>query len=229
MLDRVKPVLTIGISGSSSAGKTTLCALLGLILPPVLSSSSVKLVALHCDAYCKEFEDLPSRHDGILDADSRDSIDMAEIHKAVDHVILHAEAPESYQSFAFIEKDIANAQNKLRPEFVTEMQELIRCANWRNFCAVALVDGFLLYHDQDMREKLNVKLFFRTSRATAKLRRFGRYGEGAAPEGSEEFWKTESYFENCVWPNYVKEHAFMFPEGDVEASIDVLTVLPKKI
>lgn len=44
---------------------------------------------------------------------------------------------------------------------------------------MVLVDGFLLYHDLAIRERLDVRLFLRLSHDTAKKRRFTRQGYGA--------------------------------------------------
>ena len=53
----------------------------------------------------------------------------------------------------------------------------------------------------------------------ARRRRLTRPSYGAeAKEG--EFWKTEDYFENMVWRNYVEQHADLFEYGNVSGSID---------
>ena len=37
----------------------------------------------------------------------------------------------------------------------------------------------------------------------------------------EGFWEDPpGYVENIVWPNYVKDHAFLFVDGDVEGELD---------
>lgn len=216
-------VLTIGVSGSSSSGKTTLCASLSSVLPSCLSRTGTRLLFLHCDAYGKDFADLPKAASGGLDADSRDSVEFAEIHGAIDHIRHTAQLPEDYPRHEFIENDLRRAQQQLDPAFVTNvLLSLDRASiDWGAFSAIAVIDGFLLYHDPALRSKLDLKLLMRTSKEEAKQRRFGRYGKNAAVEDSEEFWKTRSYFEDCVWPNYVKEHAFIFPNRDVEATVDV--------
>lgn len=36
------------------------------------------------------------------------------------------------------------------------------------------------------------------------------------------FWEDPpNYVDNVVWPNYVKEHAYLFKDGDVEGELDV--------
>ena len=60
---------------------------------------------------------------------------------------------------------------------------------------------------------LDVKLFFRTTYAKAKQRREARDGYVTL----EGFWKDPpGYVDKIVWPNYVREHTWMFHTGDVE-------------
>ena len=79
---------------------------------------------------------------------------------------------------------------------------------------VGIVEGFLLYQDEQIRRLAEIKLFLRTSKVAAKARRMRRPGYGD-PE-TKDFWRTEAYFEECVWGNYVKESGWMFQDGDVE-------------
>ena len=76
-----------------------------------------------------------------------------------------------------------------------------------------------MYHLSDVRRRLDGKLFVRLDHQEARRRRLTRpsYGTEAA-EG--EFWKTEDYFENMVWRNYVEQHADLFDDGNAEGSID---------
>ena len=81
-----------------------------------------------------------------------------------------------------------------------------------------LLKGFC-YHLADVRRRLDGKLFVRLDHQEARRRRLARSSYGAeAKEG--EFWKTEDYFENMVWRNYVEQHADLFEDGNVEGSID---------
>ena len=113
---------------------------------------------------------------------------------------------------------------KVRKEVLEEMRELVKEAYFRNgsdeeiIRGVGIVDGFLLYHSPEIRHELDVKLFLRLSKSSALRRRMGRSGYGD-PE-TKDFWRTEEYFEECVWGNYVKEHARLFEAGDMEGRPD---------
>lgn len=84
---------------------------------------------------------------------------------------------------------------------------------------VVIIDGFLLFAQSmaEVRALFDVKLFLRTNYATAKTRREGRSGYVTL----EGFWEDPpGYVDQIVWPNYVKDHAFLFEKGDVEAPAD---------
>ena len=84
---------------------------------------------------------------------------------------------------------------------------------------LVLVDGFLRYHDTDVRREMDTMLFLRGSKEVVLRRRMGRPGYGAeAKQG--EFWRTKEYFEECVWENYAREHGWLFDGRDVEGSPD---------
>lgn len=77
---------------------------------------------------------------------------------------------------------------------------------------IIILEGFLLYHRVDILQRLDCALFLRLSKSEAKRRRMSRPGYGAEAQGGE-FWKTEEYFEECVWRNYVRVHAGLFEGG----------------
>jgi nicotinamide/nicotinate riboside kinase len=84
---------------------------------------------------------------------------------------------------------------------------------------VAIVDGFLLFSEemQEIRDAFDVKLFLRTDYETAKKRREARSGYVTL----EGFWADPpGYVDKIVWPNYVKDHKYMFRDGNVEGEID---------
>lgn len=61
--------------------------------------------------------------------------------------------------------------------------------------------------------ELDLKIFLRASYERAKARREARDGYVTL----EGFWADPpGYVDKVVWPNYVKEHAWMFEGGDVE-------------
>ena len=83
---------------------------------------------------------------------------------------------------------------------------------------VALIEGWLLFQDAEIRGMADVKLFLRTAKAAARERRMTRPGYG--DPHTTDFWRTEAYFEECVWENYVRNSEGWFVGGDVEGEPD---------
>ena len=83
---------------------------------------------------------------------------------------------------------------------------------------VCLLDGFLLYTPpmETVMSQLDLKLFLLVSRAKATQRREARDGYVTL----EGFWTDPpGYVDKIVWPNYAESHAWLFENGDVEASL----------
>jgi nicotinamide/nicotinate riboside kinase len=70
---------------------------------------------------------------------------------------------------------------------------------------------------QAVQPHLDIRLFLRTTEAKALARRAARSGYVTL----EGFWEDPpGYVEKIVWPNYVRDHAFLFRGGDVEGEVD---------
>ena len=209
------PVFLIGLSGPSSAGKTTLAHLLSRVFPSVV-------LILHADDFCKEFKDLPTVN-GYLDADGPDGVDFGRMVEVLDYIKGNAgKTPADFKSW---QGDVFPGQDKIALELVpagllAKLSEKVRSSG-RNFKSLrfVIVDGLMLYNIEAVRSRLDVRLLIRLSHDEAKRRRMTRqnYGASAKPE---EFWKTEDYFEKMVWRNYVAEHASFFEDQDVEGIAD---------
>ncbi|CAG8433495.1 6718_t:CDS:2 [Ambispora gerdemannii] len=85
--------------------------------------------------------------------------------------------------------------------------------NW----VFVIVDGFMLYWDQEVRMKLDVKFFVRASYETLKQRRESRSGYVT----HEGYWiDPPDYFDDVVWPNYLKFHQHL-TSARQERGIDI--------
>ena len=96
----------------------------------------------------------------------------------------------------------------MHPSISTEHEiEALRSLSERlqkEFCStpVVLVDGFLLYQDDEILDLLDVKFFLEADRDICRQRRSERKGYSTA-DGS--FWvDPPGYFDLVVWPNYQK-------------------------
>lgn len=83
---------------------------------------------------------------------------------------------------------------------------------------LVILDGFLLFGEcvSGVRELLDLKILLRARFRKAKERREARSGYATL----EGFWEDPpGYVEKIVWPNYVKDHGFLFVGGNVEGSV----------
>ena len=209
------PVFLLGISGPSSAGKTTLAHLLSIVFTP-----HVQLL-LHGDDFCKDISLIPTCN-GYIDADGPRGVDFENLVETLDYVKANGGKPpenfRSWQSNVFPDQE-ARALRIVPKDTLKQLKDKVSEQLGDAKYSIVIMEGFLLYHSSDVRRRLDGKLFVRLDHQEARRRRLTRPSYGAeAKEG--EFWKTEDYFEKMVWRNYVEQHADLFEDGNVEGNID---------
>ncbi|KAF4548237.1 Nicotinamide riboside kinase-like protein [Elsinoe fawcettii] len=199
--------LLVGISGVSSSGKTTLSRLLRDIIPNAF--------ILHEDDFYKTDTEIPVRN-GVQDWDCLEALDLLAMESALKHIKDHGTSPPG-----LVSKEDKNSVGNVDVD-QSVIQALRGTAAKRaesgKDVKLAIVDGFLLFAEEmaAVRDLFDVKLFLRTDYETAKGRREARTGYVTL----EGFWEDPpGYVDNIVWPNYVKDHAFLFEDGDVEGKI----------
>jgi nicotinamide/nicotinate riboside kinase len=205
--------LLLGISGPSSSGKTTLSRLLRDIFPPS------KLFILHLDDFYLTDAEIPLRN-GVQDWDCLESLNLPQLNKALQHIKEHGTIPDWLES---IEDQNSAGEHGVPTDHVHRLREKVRGwfddrPEWagRRIC---VVEGFLLFSEdmKAIRSLFDIKLFLRTSYVTAKRRREARTGYVTLLG----FWQDPpGYVDDVVWPNYVKDHSFLFQAGDVDRELD---------
>lgn len=195
--------IIVGISGVSSSGKTTLARLLRDIFP--------RTYILHEDDFYKNDSEIPVK-DGVADWDCLESIDLPAFERTLKHIQETGLLPSDLQS-----KEDQNPVGKVDVDMTLVEDLKWQASKWLYADAppLALVDGFLLYSEgmKSVREHFDVKIFLCTDLEKARARREARSGYVTL----EGFWEDPpGYVDKVVWPNYAKEHAFLFQGGDVE-------------
>ncbi|KAI9696303.1 MAG: ribosylnicotinamide kinase [Bogoriella megaspora] len=207
-------VFVLGISGPSSAGKTTLARLLARVFAP-----HVKLI-LHGDDFCRDIKLIPIIN-GYPDADGPSGVDFEKLKNTLNFVRSSGgKLPESFRGWyddAFPDQE-EKALDMVPPDTLQQLQDHVLQQLGDAKYSIVIIEGFLMYHRSDILKTMDSKLFLRLSHEEAKRRRFARPSYEAAKEG--EFWKTEDYFEQMVWRNYVEQHADLFEDGDVENKVN---------
>ncbi|PVF94935.1 P-loop containing nucleoside triphosphate hydrolase protein [Serendipita vermifera] len=216
-IDKVLPkkVILIGVGGASCSGKTTLAK----HLRSVLRGSFI----VHQDDFAPPEELIPMHpvHPVQDWDDPEGAIDWLRLASFLQQVKTEGVIPTSHishdalnkQTEVPIDKEVLlkwtsifdDMKGKAREEGV----ELV----W------GLVDGFLLYWHPGVIHELDVRLFLRVSYETLKERRNNRTGYYTAVQSSPEgsFWQDPpEYWDNIVWPAYVKAHERIFEGGDVD-------------
>ncbi|KAI5477222.1 hypothetical protein MNV49_006595 [Pseudohyphozyma bogoriensis] len=81
--------------------------------------------------------------------------------------------------------------------------------------AYVILDGFLIFWDDESVKEYDVRVFVREGYDVLKKRRNERHGYHTA-EGS--LWRDPpDYWDNIVWPAYLKAHRPIFIDGNVES------------
>ncbi|KAJ4381115.1 ribosylnicotinamide kinase [Didymella sp. IMI 355093] len=208
-----QPPLLVGISGPSSSGKTTLSRLLRDIFP------QKQLSIVHLDDFYLTDAEIPIRN-GVQDWDCLESLDLKGLENALLHIKQHGRSPDW-----LVSKEDQNSvgehgvSERVVGELRRELESLLQeHPDWKER-RICVVDGFLLFSEEmkAIRELFDVRMFLRTTHDTAKTRREARSGYVTL----EGFWEDPpGYVDQIVWPNYVKDHKFLFEDEDVDGELD---------
>jgi nicotinamide/nicotinate riboside kinase len=210
--------LIIALSGPSCSGKTTLARLLRDALAP-------HAFILHEDDFYKTDAEIPIKkvEDGreLQDWDCLESLDLKALEEMLVFIKAEGQAKESFES-----KEDQNAVGDVKID-------AHRVDAWKEKFAstfasaaipprIAIIDGFLLFSEEmkAIRELFDVRLLLRLDYDTVKSRRERRMGYVTL----EGFWEDpKGYVDLIVWPNYVKDHAFLFKDGNVNGELHTET------
>jgi nicotinamide/nicotinate riboside kinase len=206
--------LLIALSGPSCSGKTTLARLLRDALAP-------HAFILHEDDFYKTDADIPVKKvaDGreLQDWDCLESLDLEGLRSMLAFLKVEGRVKDGFES-----KEDKNAVGnvKIDMQIVDGWKDnFARATVGKPLVKIAIIDGFLLFSEEmkQVRELFDVRLLLRLDYDTVKRRREGRMGYVTL----EGFWEDpKGYVDLIVWPNYIKDHAFLFKNGDVNGELD---------
>ncbi|KAK9447894.1 P-loop containing nucleoside triphosphate hydrolase protein [Limtongia smithiae] len=210
-------VLVVGVSGPSSSGKSTLTRLMRDVLPRATTTPPRRALILYEDDFYKPEVDIPVV-DGVQDWDCPEAIDYAGLRAAVAHVRACGTVS------AAVEEQSKEDRNELgKPPLETAAARALATRILGDGAGavleetlVCLVDGFLLFNDPELVKLLDVKLLLRAPYAKLKQRREARNGYATI----EGFWvDPPGYFDDIVWPGYVRAHRDLFVGGDMDGPL----------
>ncbi|OBA18417.1 uncharacterized protein OGAPODRAFT_91905 [Ogataea polymorpha] len=183
--------LIIGVSGASSSGKTTVAKTLRDLFP--------NSILLHEDDFYYPDDQIPFNQE--LQEYDWDCPEAVNFEKLKDTLRNFKRDPK----FQFTEssKESVDVSITLNPQIERKIKETV---GHLSLPRIVFIDGFLLYHDREILDLLDVCLFYKTDYDTLKNRRQNRQytidnGIWTDPPG---------YFEKIVWPQYYKNHTHLF-------------------
>ncbi|KAK5073201.1 ribosylnicotinamide kinase [Lithohypha guttulata] len=227
-----KTTFIIGLSGPSSSGKTTLARLLRQIfnINPGSSNrtSPLRLFILHEDDFYKTDKLIPrdtftSAEHGERELDDWDcveSIDLPLLKRVLGHVKRCGVGPDDFAS-----KEDQNTvgesgvdEGEVR-EYQGRVREWVDTLNMGLDSGAGAINGTATVNEKELYEildpLLDLKLFLPSSRQKTIERRTKRTGYVTL----EGFWADPpGYVEDVVWPNYARDHAWLFDGGDGDGS-----------
>ncbi|KAG6821014.1 hypothetical protein H0H93_007904 [Arthromyces matolae] len=207
-------VILIGVglsSGATCSGKTTLAKHLKRILP--------NSVIIHQDDFAPPQELVPIHPiHRVQDWDAAPgAIVWPKLVRFLRQVKATGQIPLDHQSHDHLneQKDI-KIDEAVRDHWIRTFERIgdrHRQETGENIIW-GLVDGFLLYWNQEVIDELDVRIFLRVPEPVLKKRRHERHGYHTA-EGS--LWRDPpNYWEQIVYPAYVEAHRDVFINGDIE-------------
>ncbi|KAL8828327.1 MAG: hypothetical protein Q9170_006656 [Blastenia crenularia] len=206
-----QPAFMIGISGSPASGKTTLAHLLAYVLPPTTPS-----FIIHQDDFFIRKHLLIPDADGGLDVKYRRTVDFAAFKSLLAYSKREGRLPPGFRSLQS-EDERRHALSQVSPEILEQMKAgLASLLSLQDYRPIGIVDGFLLYHSETIRNLLDTKLLLRAEKEHSRNRRIDKthiHGLGQASHP----WDTAEYFDNVIWQNYADEHGVLFEKNDVDS------------
>ncbi|ORY92287.1 hypothetical protein BCR43DRAFT_532698 [Syncephalastrum racemosum] len=145
--------------------------------------------------------------------DCPDALDFKKLKKTIQYVRQHAQLPEGSRSNE--EKNTHDGSRHFGSTAATSLAKILKNLNDED-TVFLIVDGFMLYWDQDIYTDLDSKIFITASYDTLKYRRENRQGYSTA----EGYWvDPPGYFDQIVWPEYVRWNKHLF-EGKGHSEIE---------
>ncbi|KAF9183442.1 ribosylnicotinamide kinase [Haplosporangium sp. Z 27] len=170
-------------------------------LKSILPNSSI----IHQDDFYLPEDKLPlDPKTGLANWDCPEAIDFASLNSTLAFVKEHGEFPKGFDSLEGKNPVGSKATSTPIPDHVLDgwreqILGQIPLEN-RSNTKFVIVDGFILYVDEQLRKSIDVKFFLTASYQILKERRESRKGYATL----EGYWEDPpGYFDDVVWPNYI--------------------------
>ncbi|EJS42016.1 nrk1p [Saccharomyces arboricola H-6] len=202
-----KKVILVALSGCSSSGKTTIAKLTAKLF--------AKATLIHEDDFYKHDNDVPvDTKRNIQNWDSPEALDFELFSKELDIIKLTGK----------ISVKLIHNNNVDDPLTKFQIDERV----WNDLTAkynsidtnkyeVVIVDGFMIFNNNEISKKFDLRILVRAPYEVLKKRRASRKGY----QTLDSFWVDPPYyFDEFVYRSYSENHAHLFVNGDVEGLLD---------
>ncbi|MCJ1433557.1 ribosylnicotinamide kinase [Xylographa pallens] len=207
---RESSAVWIGISGAPESGKTTLAHLLSFIMP-----SSTRVTVIHQDDYQKPKHLLVPGDPATLEQDGEydQEVDTNGFLRLCRYVNHNGILPSTFRTQHHDIAERAAALALVDNALIKDLQALIlRSIGLESVRFVIIIEGPFLYHDTELYDALDVRLFLKASLSTAKSRRLSRLEYRDLDLNDDMFWLRPDYFDQVIWRLYLKEYNLLFEE-----------------
>lgn len=200
-MTRPANVTTVAVSGPSSSGKTTVVKYINQLINQY---TDCKSIIIHLDDYYIDDDKIPiDKETGEQNWDCAEAINYTKF--ANDVKLIQNNQPINQKSIEpEIKLDFSQDEVDI---LVQELQEIPKDT------FLVLIDGFMLFHDENLLNLFDIKIFIYSDYATLKARREARSGYAT----SQGFWvDPPKYFDKIVWPEFIKNHQYLFENHDLK-------------
>ncbi|KAK4052415.1 ribosylnicotinamide kinase [Microbotryomycetes sp. JL201] len=197
----------VAIGGATCSGKTTLAKALSKVIPDDFAPPAEK-VPVHPVHKVQDWDD----PDGAIEWQRQRS--------TLHYLRKHHEFPSAHYSHDHLNAQIpVPISSELLTQWRERFSKLVKPGQ-DDGTDFVIADGFLMLVDPESVKEFDVRLFLREEYDVLKKRREERAGYHTAVQSDMSegaLWKDPpNYWDNIVWPAYLKAHRPLFVGGDVE-------------
>ncbi|RLV95415.1 Nicotinamide riboside kinase [Spathaspora sp. JA1] len=194
-----KEVILIACGGPSSSGKTTVSKALKYLIPDS--------VLIHLDDFYFHDSEIPiDSKTGLQNWDCPEALDFDRFVKCLYDIKYNHILPK----IDSLEPDANLKLSKLEERIFQKM--INQSSDKFSNKIIVMVDGFMLFHNPEIFNLFDIKLFFHANYETLKQRRESRSGY----QTLDSVWvDPPHYFDNIVWPAYEQSHKYLFEQNDI--------------